>query len=88
MADILGIAIILSVCFVVGIIVKTKAGQYIQENLEQHLLRLAPGYSTVKSIVLQLFGRKESAFSSVALVRPFENQTLVTAFITEKHDTA
>jgi len=84
-ADILALAIIVAVCFVVGIIVKTRAGRFIQESLEQRLLRLAPGYSTLKSIIMQLFGRKESAFSSVALVRPFEKQTLLTAFITEKH---
>ena len=84
-ADILAMAIILAVCFAVGIIVKTKLGRFIQENLEQRLLQLAPGYSTVKAIIMQLIGRKESAFSSVALVRPFENQTLLTAFITEKH---
>jgi len=84
-ADILAMAIILAVCFAVGIIVKTKLGRFIQENLEQRLLQLAPGYSTVKAIIMQLIGRKESAFSSVALVRPFENQTLLTAFSTEKH---
>jgi uncharacterized membrane protein len=84
-ADILGIATILAVCFVVGIIVKTKAGRFIQENLERRLLNLAPGYTTIKSMILQFIGRKESAFSSVALVRPFENKTLLTAFITETH---
>jgi uncharacterized membrane protein len=84
-ADILGIAIILTICFVVGIIVKTRAGRFIQESLEQRLLLLAPGYGTIKSMIMQFIGRERSAFSSVALVRPFENQTLLTAFITEIH---
>ena len=84
-ADIMVIAIILTICFVVGVVVKTKAGQFIQNNLESRILHMAPGYPTIKSIVMQFIGKKESPFSSVALVRPFENDTLLTAFITDKH---
>ena len=84
-ADVLVIAIILTICFVVGVVVRTKAGQFIQNNLENRILRMAPGYPTIKSIVMQFIGKKQSPFSSVALVRPFENDTLLTAFITDTH---
>ena len=84
-ADVLVIAIILTICFVVGVIVRTKAGQFIQNSLEDRILQLAPGYPTIKSIVMQFIGKKKSPFSSVALVRPFENDTLLSAFITDAH---
>lgn len=85
-ADFLAIAIILTICFVVGLIVRTKTGQFIQNNLEEKILQLAPGYPTIKAVVMQFIGKKESPLSSVALVQPFENKTLLTAFITETHE--
>ena len=85
-ADAIVFGIILTFCFGVGAAVKTKIGRYIQENLEDHILKIAPGYPTIKSIVMQFIGKKKSPFSSVALVRPFENDTLMTAFITDHHE--
>jgi len=85
-ADAIVFGIILTFCFGVGAAVKTKIGRYIQENLENHILKIAPGYPTIKSIVMQFIGKKKSPFSSVALVRPFENDTLMTGFITDSHD--
>lgn len=85
-ADVVVIVIILAGCFVLGLIVKTRVGRFIQENLENRILQLAPGYPTIKSVVMQFIGKKKSPFSSVALVRPFENDTLLTAFITDTHD--
>jgi uncharacterized membrane protein len=85
-ADAVVMAIILFFCFVVGVAVKTKIGRYIHENLESRILQIAPGYPTMKSVVMQFIGKKKSPFSSVALVRPFENDTLMTAFITDTHE--
>ena len=39
-----------------------------------------------RETVLQLLGRRKSPFSSVAFVQLFENNTLVTAFVTDEHD--
>jgi uncharacterized membrane protein len=85
-ADGVVIVIILAGCFALGLMVRTRVGQFIQENLENRILQLAPGYPTIKSVVMQFIGKKKSPFSSVALVRPFENDTLLTAFITEIHN--
>ena len=85
-ADVLAIAIVLIICFVVGVVVRTRAGQFLQENLENRILKLAPGYPTIKSVVMQFIGQKKSPFSSVALVQVFGNETLMTAFITDTHD--
>lgn len=84
-ADFLVIAIILSVCLIVGIIVKTRVGKYIHEKLETRILKIAPGYTMVKETVMQFIGNKKSPFSSVALVQVFGNDTLMTAFVTDTH---
>jgi uncharacterized membrane protein len=85
-ADILVIIIIVAICFLVGALVKTGVGKFIHENLEDHILNLAPGYPTIKAVVMQFVGRKKSPFSSVALVQVFGNEILMTAFITDTHD--
>lgn len=85
-ADILVFAIILTICFLLGVVVKTKVGQFIHENLENRILQLAPGYPTIKSVVMQFIGKNKSPFSSVALVQVFGDETLMTAFITDTHD--
>jgi uncharacterized membrane protein len=84
-ADMLSIIIILGVCFVVGIVIRTKIGQFIQEGLENRLLKMAPGYPTIKSVVMQFMGKEKSPFSSVALVQVFGYETLMTGFITDTH---
>jgi uncharacterized membrane protein len=75
------LGVILAVCFAVGLMVKTRVGQFIQEKLEKRILQLAPGYPTIKAVIIQLIGKKMSPFSSVVLVRPSENDTLLAAFI-------
>lgn len=83
-------AIVLTViilgCFAVGLFVRTRMGQIIYSSFEGSVLSKAPGYKMVKETVNQFLGKKESPFSSVALVRIFENETKVTAFITDRHE--
>ena len=84
-ADLIVLIIILSVCFIIGYIVKTSLGKWMYNAIEKNLLKKFPGYKLIKETVLQLLGSKSSPFSSVALVNIFENETRVTAFITEEH---
>ena len=84
-ADILVLLIILFLCFIVGVIVRTRVGRFIQENLENRILKIAPGYTVIKETILQFMGKKKNPFSSVALVQAYENETLMTAFITDEH---
>ena len=84
-ADAIVIAIILMACFVVGMIVKTRLGVFIQESLDDYILKYIPGYSIIKETVLQFMGKKKFPFSPVVLVRAFENDTLMTGFITDEH---
>jgi uncharacterized membrane protein len=84
-ADLIVAVIILALCFVVGVVVRTKFGHFVQEGFEERIMKIAPGYPMIKSIVTQFLGRKKRAFSSVVIVRAFENDTLMTGFITDEH---
>jgi uncharacterized membrane protein len=85
-ADVIVIILIVTACFFVGVLVRTRLGGFLYRVLENRILKLAPGYSMIKETVLQLFGNRESSpFSSVAVARIFGNDTRVTAFITDRH---
>jgi len=85
-AQILVMAVILAACFFVGVLVRTRLGDFFYRFVETRILKLAPGYTMIKETVIQLFGnRKDSPFSSVALAQVFGNETLMTGFITDTH---
>ena len=84
-AEAIVLGIILLSCFLVGAIVKTKLGQFFREHFEKGLSKFIPGYGMIKSTIAQIFDRKKYPFSSVALVQAFENDTLMTGFIIDKH---
>ncbi len=85
-ADIVVFSLIIGLCFLIGLAVRTRVGIFIHEKLETRVLAIAPGYNVIKETVLQFLGRKKSPFSSVALVQLFENRTMATAFVTDDHD--
>ncbi len=85
-ATLIVLAVIVLACFLVGLFVRTRLGQMIYHSFESSLLAKAPGYKMIKETVNQFLGKKESPFSSVALVQIFENDTKMTAFITDRHD--
>ena len=85
-ADILVISLLIIVCFIVGVIVRTKAGKWMHSFLESKVLLKAPGYMLIKETIFQFLGKKKSPFSSVALVQLFNSETLATAFITDEHE--
>ena len=85
LADVLVLTIIVSICFMIGLMVRTRLGNFLFNSIEHNLLRIAPGYNLIKDTVLQLLGSKKSPFSTVALAQIFENDTLVTCFVTDEH---
>jgi protease I len=85
LADVLAIAVIIALCFFIGLFVKTSVGRWMHSFIENKLLRVAPGYNLIKETILQLFGGKKAPFSQVALVQLYENSLLATAFITDEH---
>ena len=86
-AEVVVMILILTSCFFVGVLVRTRLGDFFYRLIEKRILKFMPGYSMVKETVMQVFGsRKDSPFSSVAIVQVFGNETRMTAFITDKHD--
>ena len=84
-ATLLVLIVIFSLCFLVGLFIRTRLGLYLYSVLESSLLSKTPGYKMIKETVNQFFGKKVSPFSSVALIQIFQNETLVTGFVTDKH---
>ena len=84
-ATLLVLIVILGLCFLVGLFIRTRLGLYLYSGLESSLLSKTPGYKMIKETVNQFFGKKVSPFSSVALIQIFQNETLVTGFVTDKH---
>ncbi len=89
-ADVIVILIITLACFVVGVIVRTKLGNFLHAQFDYALQQMAPGYRMVKEVVVQIFGKSEdSPFASgmVARVKLFGKDcpTEVTALVTDRH---
>lgn len=86
-ADFLVIVIIILICFIIGLMIKTRFGHFIYGVLEKRILKIAPGYSLFKETIKQLLAQDRKPFSRVALVQVFENssETLMTGFVTDEH---
>ena len=85
-AHVIVVTCFLTICFLVGYYTKTKIGKEMYEKLELKLLMRIPGYKMIKQTIMQFRGSKRTPFSSVAVVRLYNNETLMTAFITDEHD--
>ncbi len=85
LADLISIAIIITACFIIGVVVKTRTGVFFHNVIETRLLERIPGYNLVKDTVKYFGGGQETPFSTVALVRLFGGETLQTAFVTDNH---
>jgi uncharacterized membrane protein len=85
-ADVIVIFIILTACFIIGMIIKTKIGRFIHMSLEDNLLSIAPGYKMIKETIMQFLGKSKPPFSDVAIVQPFGNNTKCTGFVTDTHE--
>lgn len=84
------VALILFICFIVGTIVATSAGKYLQGFVDRHLARFAPGYRLIRDIIQQVFGKdSNSPFSrgEVAIAQLYgpESPVRVTAIVTSRH---
>jgi uncharacterized membrane protein len=55
-ADVLGVLLLLSVCFLIGLFIKTTVGGWVHDQIDIWLSRLAPGYKTIREVVTQLLG--------------------------------
>ena len=83
-ADVVALLFIVIFCFIVGVFMCTRAGRFLYSYVEKHLLQVTPGYKLIKETISQ-FSSGKTPFSKVALVKPFADSALMTAFITHEH---
>jgi len=88
--DFIVIALIVLLCFMVGVLVSTGVGKWTQNFFDNYLSRVAPGYRLVKDVIAQLMGDKESPFSKgeVAIAKLFgpDCPSQSTVLVTSRHD--
>ena len=77
------LGLLLVICFVVGLLARTRPGKQVGEWLSGHILDRIPGFSLVRGMTRQLAGKKDEESFQPALVEIEE--ALVPAFIIEKH---
>src|SRR5262249_6567943 len=76
--------LIVAMCFVVGVAVRTKMGRALSDRLERSVLGKIPGYTLVRSLTQQLVGEGRENAWTPALAEIEE--ALVPAFIIEALD--
>jgi uncharacterized membrane protein len=81
--DLVAFVLLLVICFVVGLMMRTRLVQRFGRWQEQHIFERIPGYTLLRSITYQLAGKKEEQSFQPALVEM--KDALLPAFIVEKH---
>lgn len=84
-ASFLAILIILVVCFLLGLFVRSHLGRIIHAYVEEQVFVRIPGYSLIRDTLAQFLGNAKAPFSRVALVDLFDTGTRMTGFITDEH---
>lgn len=86
-ADLLVLAVIVLVCYFVGLVIRTRVGEYFSALFGRYLFRKLPGYRLVKETISQFIRTdKASPFSKVAVVKFYGEDIGSTAFVTAEHD--
>ena len=83
-AVILAVALVLTLCFVVGAFVRTRLGSWSLERFERTILSQIPGYA-ILSNALKGFAEKKTAYRA-ALVQLYGPGTGVLGFVMEEND--
>jgi uncharacterized membrane protein len=80
--DLVALALLLVICFVTGVMIRTQPVQRLGQWLERRVLEKMPGYTLVRGMTRQLAGTDEETTFQPALVEL--EDALVPAFIVEK----
>ncbi|MEQ8703489.1 MAG: DUF502 domain-containing protein [Phaeodactylibacter sp.] len=81
--DFMALAIVLTLFFILGLVVRTSSGSKMVTSFEQRWLMSLPFYNVLRETVRQFIGRKKVPFSQVVLADPFGSGTLMTGFVTD-----
>lgn len=80
--NVLSLVLVLTVCFLIGIAIRTRLGQAIRERMESSLFERIPGYTLFRSLTQQVAGEGRENAWKPALAEIEE--ALVPAFIIEE----
>jgi len=80
---IVAILIVVTACFVAGLIVRTGPGLRAKNVLDRYLLERIPGYTLLRGLAGRITGREQDETFAAALVEIEE--ALVPAFVVEEH---
>ncbi len=80
--QIVAIAILLGVCFVAGLLVRTTPGIRAKNAFERHFLERIPGYTLLRDLTARLAGRQKDETWAPCMVEIEE--ALVPAFVVEE----
>jgi uncharacterized membrane protein len=81
---VLSLLLVLLVCFLIGVAVRTRAGQAARDRIERSVFQRLPGYGLLRALTQQLAGKPEEHVWKPALVEIEE--ALVPAFIIEEFE--
>jgi uncharacterized membrane protein len=82
--NLLSLALVLVICFLIGIAVRTRVGRILRERLERSLFERLPGYALFRSLTQRLAGENQEKTWKPALVEIEE--ALAPAFIIEEFE--
>lgn len=82
--SILSLLLMLTICFVIGVAVRTPVGKAIREQIEKTFFERIPGYALIRSLTNQVAGDGRENVWKPALVEIEE--ALVPAFIIEEFE--
>jgi len=82
--ELMALLLVLVLCFMVGMILRTTAGKAVREKIERSVFERIPGYALLRSLTQQLAGESRENIWKPALAEIEE--ALVPAFIIEEFD--
>jgi len=82
--EVLSLLLVMLVCFLIGVAVRTPAGRAMRERIDKSFLEKIPGYALFRSLTQQLAGTRDEHVWKPALAEI--EDALVPAFIIEEFE--
>ena len=81
-----GAASILLICVLIGLLVRTTWGKWIQSLTERWFLERIPGYKTLKELLSNIQPNQKRDFSRPVLISLDKSENYFLGFITDQYD--
>lgn len=60
-ADLIGVAVLVGLCFLIGNMVATRLGAWLWQRAEDSVIARLPGYRSVRDVIVQLLGSRDDS---------------------------